>query len=268
MLKSWLLKGFLVWVFIFSLMLLTPIYKTTSHFYDLVSSGVYSNMREGKLTAFRSLIGNAIYPVRKFLAETLSNGSESRLPRVDLYISERSQKALRADIPQSTKIWQPAKLGYPNQQLYDVKVRNRGENPANFMFNKKSWKLKTSKKHLYRGLREYSYHVPRTEAAIEPLISFWIADELGVQTPNPRLIEMFINGSSNGILLEMATLNEGFLRKNGYMPVTIYKLDRDPGRISNGTTDGMQNPRRWKKLSTNNRHSNDERPLLEFFVKT
>lgn len=267
MLKTWLTKGAVVWVFITALIVLVPLYNTVSYYGTLITTGIVTEMREGRHSPFRWLLGHIVHPFQKFVVNTSFNRGEAGLPQVHLYVPEASLNALMSDLPASTKKWQPASMLYPDGRIEKIKIRNRGDNVANYLFNKKSWRIKTRKRHLFRGARQYTYIAPRSEAMLEPIISYWIADRLGLLTPNPRLVEMFINNEPHGILFETLHLNEDYLRKNGFMPVTIYKLDRDLEIIANDTREGMRNPKSWSKLSVNNRHSEESTPLLDLLIE-
>jgi hypothetical protein len=268
MLGIWLRKSVPVWIFIVILVLTAPLYNTLSHFGKMVKSGVISNIREGRQSPMRWMLGNAIYPVQSFLKQAGQAGQAARpgLPRIHLYIPQKSLNNLQSDLPKSSKVWQPASLLYDDGSIDRIKVKNRGDNARNYLFKKKSWRIKTRKKRLYNGSRVYTYIAPRTDAMIEPVFAFLIADYLGVLVPDPRLVELFINDESHGIVLETPHMNEGYLRKHGFMPVNLYKLDRDLDNILNDTGLGMQNANHWEKLARNNRYHGDDKQLLERYL--
>ena len=71
---------------------------------------------------------------------------EKGLPEKRLYISQKAQNALMANMPASIRQWQRALMIYPNGKLGRIKVRHRGDNPSNWAFRKKSWRGKIIKK--------------------------------------------------------------------------------------------------------------------------
>ena len=50
-----------------------------------------------------------------------------------------------------------------------------------------------------------------------------IANRMGVLTNNSKLIELYVNGQSNGVFMQDERFDENFLRRNRIMPVNLYK---------------------------------------------
>ena len=75
--------------------------------------------------------------VKKFWRSIVDSGAVG-LPQVRLYMPGKSEAALMSDVPDSTKQYRPAFLLSENGKLERVSVRYRGDNPLNWLFEKKS----------------------------------------------------------------------------------------------------------------------------------
>ena len=63
-----------------------------------------------------------------------------------IYVEEQNQKKLLSDTPNSTKVWQDGFHYNQENKLKDMQVRFRGDNPRNWLFEKKNWRMKVRKK--------------------------------------------------------------------------------------------------------------------------
>jgi hypothetical protein len=175
---------------------------------------------------------------------------ERGLPEVRLYISEKSRNALMEDMPTNIKKWQRAFLMYPDGKLRPVKARHRGDNPVNWAFNKKSWRIKTRKKNLINNTRVFDYVVPQARNQFNMYLSYYFGKLAGVLAPEVRMVELFINDRSHGIYDEREYIGENFLRNRGLMPVNIYKGEQE--NRERQITIGIQlfdNPGLWSKTA-------------------
>jgi hypothetical protein len=185
---------------------------------------------------------------------------------VSLSIPEKSKNTLMYDLPSNIKEWQRAFLYYPNGSMQRVKLRFRGDNPINWAYEKKSWRLKTRKKNLIDRNRIFNYVIPQDKNLLSTYLSYYIADSSGILTPEHRMIELVINGKSQGVYFEYTQLDEGFLRKNDRMPVNLYKGEQyHTERAIDRSNDLFDNPFLWRKSSTfNQRADNDHEDLKHF----
>ena len=90
---------------------------------------------------------------------------------------------------------------------------------------------------------------------------------MGILSPKFRLVELYINDESSGILVETEKLNEGFLRRNKIMPINLYKGEQiysesliDVDRYL------FNNPGVWKKLAYFNQVDEVDRSDLSKFL--
>jgi len=201
------------------------------------------------------------------LIRPFKSASEPGLPAVQLFVPERARAALMEDIPASTKRWQKAYMLYPDSRLKKIKVRHRGDNPINWMYEKKSWRIKTTRKRTLGGTRTFNYIVLQKEDFLGDYLAYWLGRKANILTPRVRLVEMFINEESYGLYLEAEHLDESFLRNAGRMPGNIYKGEQyNSERIYGSESDLFNNPSLWTKTAVFNQFPEaDQRDLEHLF---
>ena len=102
--------------------------------------------------------------------------------------------------PSSTKKWVRGYYLLDNDNLKTISIRHRGDNPKNWMFEKKSWRIKTRKNEIFDRTRYFDYYA----TDIEKYSLGKIANRMGLLSPKVRLVELFINDESSGIFVETA----------------------------------------------------------------
>jgi hypothetical protein len=189
------------------------------------------------------------------------------LPQVNLYISKKSQSSLMSDLPNSVKEWQKSYYLYPDGSLRKIKIRHRGDNPFNWFFEKKSWRIKTSKKRLLGNRRSINLVSPQEGDFVSEYMGYWIGRQVGVLSSPARIVETFINDKPNGVYLEIDRLDESFLRNAGFMPVNLYKGEQyNSERAFQLDNDLFNNPTLWTKSAISNaRPKDDFGDLSKFF---
>ena len=193
---------------------------------------------------------------------------ELGIPEVRLYISQQSQNALMRNLPGNIKTWQEALLAYPNGKLTPVKARHRGDNPVNWAYGKKSWRIKTRKKNLINRKRVFNYIVPQEGDFLANHIAYTLGRWSKVLSPESRMVEVYINDKSFGIYAEVEHLDESFLRNNDIMPVNLYKGEQSGiERQFLVDTDLFSNPNVWSKVATFNQSSKEDFSDLHYFLE-
>ena len=139
-----------------------------------------------------------------------------------IYLDEQKQNQLLIDIPRSTKIWQRGFHFDKSNNIKPMQARFRGDNPRNWLFEKKHWRMKVDKKDIINQQRYFDY-LPFN---FNKYLSGKIANEIGVLSPNLGLIELYVNDTSQGVYIESENLNESFLRRKKIMPVNMYKTEQ------------------------------------------
>ena len=150
-----------------------------------------------------------IIPFKKFYID-LTNDKEEYFPQIKLYVKESNINYLLSDLPNSTKVWQKAKIihDHISGELRDSNFRFRGDNPENWLFEKKSIRVKFKKKDMNGRQRYYDY-LPFEERL---LTSYRIALGAKIFSPKIRLVEVFIKvlPQKNNRLASLHTLEFGF----------------------------------------------------------
>ena len=200
--------------------------------------------------------------VQRFI-RSLVNDKTKGLPAVHLYIGERSQRKLLENTPISTKKWIGGHFLLDDGNLKKIEIRHRGDNPRNWMFEKKHWRIKTRKNETFDRKR-YAEYWP---VNFEKFFSGSIANRMGILSPKFKLVELFINDKSDGIFIETEKLNEGFLRRNNLMPVNLYKGEQILTEGIIGTeSDLFNNYHIWKKLAYFNQLDKKDKSDLRDFL--
>ena len=161
-----------------------------------------------------------VTPFKKFYIR-IKNDNKKYFPKISIYLSESKLNYFLTDIPNSVKEWQKGKIihDYDEDNIRDVKIRLKGDNPANWMMEKKSFRIKLKKGEMHGRQRYYNY-VP---FEIRLLISTRMALNSKLLAPKVRPVELLMNDEKKGLYLEIENFNENFLRRNKIMPVNFYK---------------------------------------------
>jgi len=222
--------------------------------------GATDNGTKNIITLYAGSIVDKIMGVRIF-------GPGKGLDIVSLSFPEKSKKRLMDDLPSNIKKWQRSFLLYPDGTTQRVKVRFRGDNPHGWAYEKKSLRIKTKKKKLLDRNRIFNYVIPQDENLLDTYLSYYIGTLADILTPKSRMTELFINGKSQGVYLELAQINEEFLRRNNRMPVNLYKGEQyHTERAIGRNNDLFDNPSLWTKTSVFNQRGENDYSDLEYFL--
>lgn len=200
------------------------------------------------------------------------NQNETGLDPVSIYISEQNLRKLVENPPLSTKDWQKGFVLH-NDDLQKIKVKHKGDNPINYSFDSKSWRIKTKKKKLINNTRVFDYSFPQTVLPVRDYFPLHLARELSLLSPKVRLVELFVNDISSGVYIESEKLDESFLRNNKIMPVNLYKGERNNSDSLIGISDNLfNNPGSWVKQSIFNQNDKNDKQdiahMLDIIAKS
>jgi len=196
------------------------------------------------------------------------SGQRRALEEVHLFINEADIKKLDSDLPYSGMEYVKARLLYPDGRLHKVQVKYRGDFSYHWSGRKKSLRIKTSKGQLYNGVRETNLIIPKTPSILGDYLSYILARRLGLMAPEPRLVEVYINGRYMGVELMVEQLEEQFLRRNSKMPGDLYSgeiVGRD--FVSGLMNDLYYNPGFWGKEAVNNHNPPEWNEALRNLTK-
>ncbi len=188
---------------------------------------------------------------------------EIGLPPRLLYVNSQYEKKLLSETPNSTKNWVRAKIYY-NNKLKNIRMRYGGDNPFNWLLEKKRIRIKSNKLDLFRTTRYLEYF----PFDVKNFFSHSILSSAGLTSTNVGLVELYINGVSKGIYHEKNVLNEGFIRRKKLMPVNVYKGENHAAeKILMVNPNLFENPSLWNKISIFNQLQDNDKSDLKFFLK-
>lgn len=207
----------------------------------------------------------AVLPINKFFIK-LKNDKNIYAPQVKLYASQSSLNSLLEDLPNSTKIWKKGKIVHDSDKknLKDVQLRFRGDNPENWLLEKKHFRIKFRKNEMNGRQRYYNY------LPFEPriLISNTLAKKSKLIAPKVRPIELILNEEKKGLYLELEHFNENFLRRNKIMPVNFYKGENYNQEIKIGLGNNLySNIGLWSKEAYFNFYEKEYNSDLKNFLR-
>lgn len=201
------------------------------------------------------------------LAKSIISSESPSLPKIYLYISSRNQQSLLKNIPDSTKDWKDAFLLADDGTMNKIKIRHKGDNPFNYIFDTKSWRIKLKKNQLKDNVRVFDYSVSQSPLLISDYLPLSLARKIGILSPKARLVELYINGKFSGVYIETEKLDELFLRNNKIMPVNLYKGEvNNSGAYLSLGDDLFNNPSLWTKQAIFNQRPEDDYSDLELIL--
>ncbi|NQV82506.1 MAG: CotH kinase family protein [Rhodospirillales bacterium] len=224
----------------------------------LFARDIYREWRGGHVALFQHFPAHDWISYRSnmfvnWVTAQFGGGGKMGLDPVRLYISEQDIQALSSDIPGSVKKKKAGRMIYPDGSLRQVKICHRGDNPVNWLFAKKSWRVKTRKKRTIGNIRSFNYIAPQDPVMVDTYFYNTLARTVGLPAAKSRLVSMYINDDYQGVLTEVEQLDESFLRNSGFMPVNLYKGEQRMSEKRYGSDfDLFSNPALWRKTSKNN----------------
>jgi len=188
------------------------------------------------------------------------NVHEERVPtermwangEIHLHVPGAVWDDLLRDLPASGERYRKIQV-WNAGQYRKARLRIRGNSGFHWLFDKRSLKVKTSKKHLLRGFRHInlSVKIPYVES-----MSHEVAREWGLLTPISWPVQVFTDGRLYGTMRFVEDIDESFLRRHGRMPGHIFKGEGSPftNEWHHGTPVNflLRNPYVWPLLAHDN----------------
>ena len=200
--------------------------------------------------------------LKKSLSKLLNKYKEVGLPPRLIYINSQNEKKLLEATPNSTKNWVRASIYY-NDKLKNIRLRYGGDNPINWLLEKKRIRIKSNKLELF-DTKRYLEYFPLN---ISNLYSYEIMSALGLISNHIGLVEVYINGISKGIFHEKRVINESFIRQNKIMPINVYKGENHAAEKNLTLNSNLfENPFLWSKVSIFNQFKDQDRRDLKLFL--
>ena len=197
-------------------------------------------------------------------------GGGAHLPRVHLFVDEGGLRSLDGDIPYSGKRFVGGRLIYPDGELKSVKVRYRGDFAYHWSGDKRSIRVKTKKGSLYKGMREFNLIVPKSVFIRSNFLAYRLGRYMGILSPETEMVELYINGRYNGVMVLVEKLNEQFLRRNSRLPGDLYsgELVGDDAYFGfSGPGDLFTSAEFWRKGAVNNHFPAESKDALHLLTE-
>jgi hypothetical protein len=190
------------------------------------------------------------------------------LKSIYLFASQSELARLGAHLPQSGFKYIKAAVLH-KQKLIKAKIRYRGDFSYHWAWNKKSLRVKTSKNHLYHGLRRFNLLAPQFAEQLNNYLAYQLAGHMGLLVPRTELLRVFLNGEDRGVHVLVEQLSEMTLRHNKLMPSDIYRgeLYGKDAYTDGGAERLFDAANLWDKVAVNNHYPAEAKKPLERLIK-
>lgn len=268
MLKRKLTKLF-YWSWIITLPLLSMggylTYRAIDRFYTF---NVRYNPAPGNLDLAYALSYEYLRLVQRVRAEYYQlRGVKSELKTVEVFASQSDLSVLESYMPQSGFQYIKARIKNENK-LEKAKIKYRGDYGHHWAFDKKSMRIKTSKKRLFEGLRAFNLQAPKAAEQLNNYLAYRLASKLGLVAPRTELVRLMLNSENRGVHILIEQLEELTLRRSGLMPSDVYRgemVGKD-AFLQSGVRNLFESAAVWDKISINNHYPADSKAPLKHLL--
>ena len=193
--------------------------------------------------------------------------AETGLETVHLYIKDGSLQRLNSDLPHSGFEYVDGGMFY-GDEVRKVDLRYRGDNVYHWGFWKKSWRVKTKRGALYKGMRKFNLIAPRTTEVLNNYLSYRLGSHMGLISPYTELVNVAVNGKFQGVFILTEQIEESTIRRHDRMPGDVYSGEL----VGMDALQGLENrvfdhPGIWSKAAVNNHFDEDAMDPLEALLK-
>lgn len=189
------------------------------------------------------------------------------LDTVHLFIKDGSLQRLNSDLPHSGFEYVDGGMFY-GDEVHGVDLRYRGDNVYHWGFWKKSWRVKTKRGALYKGMRKFNLIAPRTTEVLNNYLSYRLGSHMGLISPYAELVNVAVNGKYQGVFILTEQLEESTIRRHDRMPGDVYSGEL----VGMDALQGVDNrifdhPGVWTKAAVNNHFDDGALDPLEHLLK-
>ena len=195
-----------------------------------------------------------------------TRGQDSELETLNIFIPERNIANLNSRLPLTGFQYVQGSI-LVGDEIKKMSVRYRGDTYVHWGLPKKSLRIKTKKKYLYKGMRRFNVMAPKDQFQIVNYSSYKLAKSLGLIVPRFDIIDVNLNGKPRGIHILAEQFEELTLRNNGRMPGDLYAGELYAKDRYKGISPYVfEHPGLWKKVSSNNHFDLESTKPLERLV--
>ncbi len=189
------------------------------------------------------------------------------LDTVHLYATDGALQRLDSNLPHSGFEYVEGGL-FHGGAVQEVDLRYRGDNVYHWGFWKKSWRVKTKRGALYKGMRKFNLVAPRTTGLLNNYLSYRLASLMGLISPQAEVVNVALNGENLGVFILTEQLEESTIRRHGKMPGDLYSGEL----VGRDAYQGIENmlfdhPGVWTKAAVNNHFAEEALEPLERLIR-
>lgn len=197
----------------------------------------------------------------------MGTNRDVKIPSYTIFINPSDFRDLRNDIWSNEHI--PAKLKY-NKNLYNIEIAYRGALTRDLP--KKSFHVNFIKPGAFYGQRELHLNAEyRDPSLLRNKLSFDFFRSIGCLSPDSRFILLNINGSFQGVYLQLESVDDLFLHKRGLPEGAIFYAHNDDANfslLSPDTDDVKSSLTSGYKLKTGTEKDKESLSQLIFKINT
>lgn len=198
--------------------------------------------------------------VKAFVSATAPEmPNHDNLPTIQMSIAREHLAELNKDLPQSGKSNDYRAYVKYDGKSYTVKARYMGDNHWHWLYDQKSWRIKTKKSKLIEGSRKLNIKNPRTRVSINECISNDLAKDIGLIAPRVFPVKLMVNNIYKGVHLFWDPIDESVIRRFNKMPGSIYSGDGAPADPKSEVSLLWKDEKWWQKSASRNSEQKDYR---------
>jgi len=230
----------------------------------------HSTSQDFSLHAVGALEKDHIVRTAKLAATEWRTGEKlaaSGLDTVHLFIQDGSRQRLDASLPHSG--FEYVEGGLLNGgEVQEVDLRYRGDNVYHWGYWKKSWRVKTKRDALYKGMRKFNLVAPRSREVLNNHLAHRLAAHMGLIAPYSEVVNVAVNGEFLGVYVLTEQIEETTIRRHGRMPGDVYSGELVGRDIHVGLEGRLfDHPGVWTKAAVNNHFPEDALDPLEALLR-
>lgn len=177
-----------------------------------------------------------------------------------IFIDDKDYALLVSDLPDSGKNNEVnGYLKFNNEKMQPVELRFRGDNGWHWLYNQKSWRIKTEKDEAVLGQRKINLINARDKSLLSYYVPAKISEHMNILTADVEHVRVFINNKYSGVHINVDQTDEYFLRNNGKLPSDLYTGDTS-GR--DGSVYNLENLKLWEKMAEYNVFESDDFTMM------
>ena len=191
---------------------------------------------------------------------------DENLPTIQMSIDGENLASLNSDLPKSGKDhYYRAYIKYKGKS-YTVKARYMGDNHWHWLYDQKSWRIKTKRSKLIENSRKLNIKNPRTPVILNECVAQDLAKEIGLISPRVYPVKLVVNNIYKGVHLFWDPIDESVIRRFNKMPGSVYSGDGAPPDKKSGVSLLWKDQKWWKKSASRNADQKDYRDDIRTLI--